>query len=116
MLTWDDGKIRIWSIAAEHLPVSVRFTCDYATSQRGKTVYAVGSSLELGAWNPRHAVALTHLPAQNQWNGSIDVPANQDIQWKCIERNNDLSDAVRWQQGPYVSFTSGTESETRGTF
>ncbi|WP_219096501.1 glucan 1,4-alpha-maltotetraohydrolase domain-containing protein [Pseudomonas sp. UMAB-40] len=116
VLNRDDGKIRIWSIAAEHLPVSVRFTCDYATPQPGKTVYAVGSSLELGAWDPRHAVALNRSPAQNQWSGSIDVPADQGIQWKCIERNNDSSDAVRWQPGPNVSFTSGTESETRGTF
>lgn len=78
--------------------------------------YAVGSSLELGAWDPRDAVALAHRPAQNQWNGSIDVPADQDTLWKCIERNNDASHAVRWQPGPNVSFTSGTESETRGTF
>jgi alpha-amylase len=61
-------------------------------------------------------VALNRSPAQNQWSGSIDVPADQGIQWKCIERNNDSSDAVRWQPGPNVSFTSGTESETRGTF
>jgi alpha-amylase len=116
VLTWDDGKIRIWSIAAEHLPVSVRFTCDYATSLPGKTVYAVGSSLELGAWDPVHAVALTNTSPQNRWSGSIDVPAQQVIQWKCIERNNDSSGTVRWQPGPNVSFTSGTDYETRGTF
>jgi alpha-amylase len=116
VLTWDDGKIRIWSIAAEHLPVSVRFTCDYATSLPGKTVYAVGSSLELGAWDPVHAVALTNTSPQNRWSGSIDVPAQQVIQWKCIERNNDSSGTVRWQPGPNVSFTSGTDHETRGTF
>ncbi|MET0778534.1 MAG: carbohydrate-binding module family 20 domain-containing protein [Pseudomonas mandelii] len=112
----NQAKIRIWSIAAEHRPVSVRFTCDYASSQPGITDYAVGTSLELGAWDTRHAVALAHRPAQNQWNGSIDVPADQDILWKCIERNNNASDAVLWQPGPNVSFTNGTESETRGTF
>jgi Starch binding domain. len=61
-------------------------------------------------------VALTNTPPQNQWSGSIDVPAKQDIQWKCIERSNDSSGAVRWQPGSNVSFTSGTDIETRGTF
>ena len=115
-LTWDNGKIRIWRTTPQQPPVSVQFTCDYAMTYPGQTVYAVGSSLELGAWDPAHAVALTNAPLENQWRGAINLPAKQDIQWKCIVRNNDASGAVRWQPGPNVSFTSGAVSQTRGTF
>jgi alpha-amylase len=115
-LEWDNGKIRLWSSAPEQPPVSVQFTCDYATTYPGQTVYAAGSTLDLGAWDPVHAVALTYKHEANQWSGSIDLPAKQDIQWKCIVRNNDPSGDVRWQPGPNVSFTSDRGVGTRGTF
>lgn len=115
-LTWDDDKIRIWSSPSEQSLVRVQFTCDYASTHPGQTVSVVGSSLELGAWDPRHAVTLTYQPAENQWRGNIDLPAKQDIQWKCIVLNNDSSGAVRWQPGPNISFTSAQSTETRGTF
>ncbi|KAA0959621.1 glucan 1,4-alpha-maltotetraohydrolase domain-containing protein [Pseudomonas sp. ANT_H12B] len=115
-LTWDGGKIRIWTTAPEQPPVSVRFTCDYASTYPGQNVYAAGSSLELGAWDPGHAIALTRNSQENRWIGAIDLPANQGIEWKCIVRSNEPSDPVRWQPGPNVSFISGAVSETRGTF
>jgi alpha-amylase len=76
----------------------------------------VGSSLELGAWDPGHAVALNYKPEENRWTGSIDLPAQQGIEWKCIVRGNDPTSAARWQPGPNVSFTSGAANQTRGTF
>jgi len=115
-LTWDGGKIRIWSTAPEQPPVSVRFTCDFATPLPGQNVYATGASLELGAWDPGHAIALTHNPQANRWTSDIELPVKQGIEWKCIVRSNDPSAAVHWQPGPNVSFTSGAVSETRGAF
>jgi alpha-amylase len=112
----DGGKIRLWSTAPEQPPVRVAFTCDYATTYPGQSVYVVGSSLELGAWDPGHAVALNYKPEENRWTGSIDLPAQQGIEWKCIVRGNDPSSAARWQPGPNVSFTSGAANQTRGTF
>ncbi|MGV8888458.1 MAG: glucan 1,4-alpha-maltotetraohydrolase domain-containing protein [Pseudomonas sp.] len=115
-LAWDDGKIRVWSTAPEHQPVSVHFTCDYATTYPGQKVYAVGSSLELGAWDPGHAIALTYQLHENHWSGSIDLPAKQDIEWKCIVRSDDPSGGVRWQPGPNVSLTSEMGRITGGAF
>lgn len=115
-LTWDNDKIRIWSTPAAQPLIGVHFNCDYAETMFGETVYAVGSSLELGAWDPRHAIALTYNPQESRWTRVIDLPANQSIEWKCIMRNNDTPDIVRWQPGPNVRFTSGAASVTRGTF
>ncbi|WP_419709335.1 glucan 1,4-alpha-maltotetraohydrolase domain-containing protein [Pseudomonas sp. NFX224] len=115
-LAADGDKIRVWSTPAEQSLIGVHFNCDYADTRFGQTVYAVGSSIELGAWDPRHAVALTHNPQENRWTRVIDLPAKQVIEWKCILRNKEPPDAVRWQPGPNVSFTSGEASVTRGTF
>jgi alpha-amylase len=115
-LAADGDKIRVWSTPAEQSLIGVHFNCDYADTRFGQTVYAVGSSIELGAWDPRHAIALTHNPQENRWTRVIDLPAKQVIEWKCILRNKELPDTVRWQPGPNVSFTSGEASVTRGTF
>ncbi|WP_259157556.1 glucan 1,4-alpha-maltotetraohydrolase domain-containing protein [Pseudomonas sp. JAI111] len=115
-LIWDDGKIRLWSTAPEQPAVSVHFTCDYATTYPGQNVYAAGSTLELGAWDPVHAVPLTYNSQSKQWSGVIDLPAKQDIQWKCIVRSNDASGTARWQPGANVSLTSEAGRETRGAF
>jgi alpha-amylase len=115
-LAADGAKIRIWSTPAEQPPIGVHFNCDYAPTAFDQTVYAVGSSLELGAWDPRHAIALTHNPQENRWTRVIELPAHQLVEWKCIMRNSNSPDSVRWQPGPNVSFTSGEASVTRGTF
>ncbi|MNY62418.1 Starch binding domain protein [compost metagenome] len=59
---------------------------------------------------------MTYNPQESRWTRVIDLPANQSIEWKCIMRNNDTPDIVRWQPGPNVRFTSGAASVTRGTF
>ncbi|WP_213941631.1 glucan 1,4-alpha-maltotetraohydrolase domain-containing protein [Pseudomonas sp. dw_612] len=116
VLTWDDGKIRIWSVSAEPAPVSVRFTCNNASTQPGQSVYAVGSSLELGAWDPAHAIRLGNSLQGNRWTGTVDVPAQHVVEWKCIVRDNDSSAVVRWQPDPNVNFTSSAGGETSGSF
>jgi alpha-amylase len=71
----------------------------------------VGSSLELGAWDPRHAVPLEG--SNNRRSSVIQLPAQQQVEWKCMVRRQD-SPEIRWQPGPNVSFTSGTANETTG--
>lgn len=115
-LTSDSGKIRIWSTPPEQSPVTVRFTCANTSPQPGQSVYVAGSSIELGAWDPAHAIRLNNNPQENRWTGAIDLPAQKNIDWKCIVRSDDPSGAVRWQPDPNVNFTSGAVSETRGTF
>jgi alpha-amylase len=59
---------------------------------------------------------LTYNPESKQWSGVIDLPAKQDIQWKCIVRSNDAPGTARWQPGANVSLTSEAGRETRGAF
>ncbi|WP_262136052.1 glucan 1,4-alpha-maltotetraohydrolase domain-containing protein [Pseudomonas sp. Marseille-Q5117] len=113
-LEWDAGAIRIWSVAAHAAPVSLRLNCDNAHPQRDESVYAVGSTLELGAWDPRHALALS--ASDGRWSASIEIPARQAIEWKCIVRSSDPSGVVYWQANPNTSVTTGTVSETTGRF
>ncbi|WP_434624958.1 DUF1921 domain-containing protein [Pseudomonas sp. Z1-29] len=110
-LEWDNGAIRIWSIPAEPPQVSVSFHCDNPGAQHGESVYAVGSSLELGAWDPRHAVPLEG--SNNRRSSVIQLPAQQQVEWKCMVRRQDSAE-IRWQPGPNVSFTSDTAYETTG--
>lgn len=112
-LEWDNGTIRIWSTSAEPPQVSVNFHCDNAGVQPGESAFAVGSSLELGAWDPRHAVPLNG--SNNRWSTVIQVPAQQQLEWKCVVRRQHSSE-IRWQPGANVSFTSGTANETIGRF
>ncbi|MCF4998617.1 DUF1921 domain-containing protein [Pseudomonas syringae] len=110
-LEWDNGAIRIWATAAEPATVKVRFNCDNARPQPGESIFAVGSSLELGVWDPRHAIALT--ANGERWSTVVEMPDSQLIQWKCIARGQS-PDAVRWQADPDVSFSSGPSVETNG--
>jgi alpha-amylase len=112
-LTWDNGDIRIWSTPVQSAAVNISFHCDNANPQSGEGVYAVGSSLELGAWDPLHGIALTS--AGNRWSTNIEVPGQQALEWKCVVRGQNGS-PVYWQPGPNNSFTSGDVSDTAGRF
>jgi alpha-glucosidase len=101
--------------------VSADFTCTNATTTSGQSVYAVGSSSELGAWAPDSAVKLdpTNYPT---WTGTIsNLPPNTTIEWKCIKRQeaNYPSTADQWQPGGNNSIaagSSGTAGTTTGGF
>ena len=66
--------------------VSADFTCTNATTSPGQSIYAVGSSPQLGSWAPDSAVKLdpSNYPT---WTGVIkNLPPNTTIEWKCIKR------------------------------
>ncbi|MBK5512951.1 glucan 1,4-alpha-maltotetraohydrolase domain-containing protein [Pseudomonas sp. TH15] len=116
VLNWDNGDIRIWSTPAQSAAaaaVKVSIRCDNAKPQAGEGVYAVGSSLEFGAWDPQHGIALNSVG--NGWSTSIEVPARQQLEWKCIVRGQNAS-PIYWQSGPNNTFTSGVASDTVGRF
>ncbi len=99
--------------------IPVRFTCHEGHTIHGRSVYVVGEAEEIGsAWNTKHAVKLdpTHYPT---WTGTIDLPANSSIEWKCIIRDENAPFHVhKWGPDPNnVVNTPGSGSHsTTGTF
>ncbi|WP_218191733.1 MULTISPECIES: glucan 1,4-alpha-maltotetraohydrolase domain-containing protein [unclassified Pseudomonas] len=112
-LNWDNGDIRIWSGPVEPATVAVNVHCDNANPQPGESVYAAGSSLEFGAWDPQHAIALTLN--NKRWSTTVEVPGQQQLEWKCIVRGQ-APTAVYWQAGANNAFKSGAVSDTVGRF
>ena len=91
--------------------VTVNFTCNNGTTVSGQNVYAVGSISQLGSWAPAQGFKLnaTNYPS---WKGSITVPANTAVQWKCVKFNG--SSAV-WQGGSNNSFTTPATGSVNAT-
>jgi len=85
--------------------VLMQFTCDHGLTVLGQSVYAVGNIPALGAWDPEKAVKLepTQYP---RWVGTIQLPANTPIEWKCIKRPETAPSPVVWEPGANTAFTS----------
>lgn len=113
-LEWDNAAIRIWSTPVESPTVTVRLNCENASPQADESVYAVGSSLELGAWDPRHAVPM--IAAQNRWSITLQLPARQKLEWKCMMRGQQPASTVRWQTDRNVELNTESQGETSGRF
>lgn len=100
---------------------SATFSCANGTTTPGQSVYAVGSSPQLGGWNVASAVKLspTSYPT---WTGTITaLPPNTTIEWKCVKRqeNGYPATADQWQQGPNSAIAlpnSGSAGLTSGSF
>ncbi|HAS8561947.1 TPA: cyclomaltodextrin glucanotransferase [Vibrio vulnificus] len=94
---------------------SVTFTCYNGYTNLGQSVYAVGSVAQLGNWAASGAVKLD--PAQYPtWSATISVPAAQNIEWKCLKRDetNPALNVV-WQSGANNQL-SNSSSATQGAF
>ncbi|EOA6542892.1 TPA: alpha-amylase family glycosyl hydrolase [Vibrio vulnificus] len=94
---------------------SVTFTCYNGYTNLGQSVYAVGSVAQLGNWAASGAVKLD--PAQYPtWSATISVPAAQNIEWKCLKRDetNPALNVV-WQSGANNQLSSSS-STTQGAF
>lgn len=98
--------------------VTVEFICNNGNTVLGQSVYVVGSIAELGNWDVAQAVKLdpTRYPT---WTGMLSMPADRDIEWKCIKRNEtDPNSGLEWQSGANNSVrtpASGLAS-TSGSF
>ncbi|NMT18517.1 cyclomaltodextrin glucanotransferase, partial [Vibrio parahaemolyticus] len=80
-----------------------------------QSVYAVGSVAQLGNWAASGAVKLD--PAQYPtWSATISVPAAQNIEWKCLKRDEtNPSLNVVWQSGANNQLSSSS-SATQDAF
>ncbi len=97
--------------------VTVNFTCTNGTTYMGQSVYAVGSHASLGSWAPASAVKLnpTSYPT---WTGSLSLPANTSLEWKCLKREEaNPANGVQWQSGANTAYktpASGTGATSAG--
>jgi alpha-amylase len=93
--------------------VEVTFTCENGYTQWGQSVYVIGNQTELGSWNPANAIKLD-ASAYPSWSKAISVPANTNVEWKCLKRNEtNPADGRVWQNGVNNQFNvSETSSQT----
>lgn len=90
--------------------VTVNFTCNNGTTYMGQSVYVTGSVAQLGNWVVASSIKLnpTSYPT---WTGSIKVPANSNIQWKCVKHEEaNAANGVVWQGGSNNVLTTGSTS------
>ncbi|WP_339541702.1 glucan 1,4-alpha-maltotetraohydrolase domain-containing protein [Pseudomonas sp. JAI120] len=111
----DGQRIRSWQAASAPSDTTTTLHCDNVRPGLGQAVYAVGSPIELGAWDPAHAIAL-QPGAANRWSGTVVWPTQQHIEWKCLIRSLSNINEVYWQDGLNNQFTTGAASETAGNF
>lgn len=112
----NNGDIRIWRSAPQAGNVSVQLRCDQGKTQPGERVYAVGSSLELGDWNPARAVRLTDVSQYPLWQGRVDLPEGGHYEWKCIVRSEQNTSQVSWQTGANTVFDAKQGGTSSGSF
>ena len=95
-----DAVVTVELTVTEPKPmVTVSFTCENGQTYLGQSVYVVGSSPELGTWEPENAAKLEPKDYPT-WTGEIDLPANADYEWKCLKREEANPRAgVVWQPG-----------------
>ncbi|MGK7894409.1 MAG: TIM-barrel domain-containing protein [Xenococcus sp. (in: cyanobacteria)] len=104
---------------------SVNFVCENGVTTFGNSIYAVGNINSLGNWNLANAVKLDpniyyDYVTEPVWTGVIkDLPTNTDIEWKCINRNENDPTQVTWQSGDNNQITtanSGYSGHSLGGF
>lgn len=95
--------------------VAVEFTCLNGTTYWGQSVYVVGNQPALGNWAPAAAIKLNPT-AYPSWSGTIELPANSSIEWKCIKREEaSPGQGIVWQGGGNNAFAtpaSGSAAQT----
>jgi len=97
--------------------VETTFTCMQGSTYWGQSVYVVGDKAELGNWNPANAIVLSSA-GYPTWTGTISLPKNTNVEWKCIKRDeSNPSAGLVWQNGANNSFNTGTSNaQTSGSF
>lgn len=95
--------------------VAGQFTCSNGSTYFGQSVYAIGNVPELGNWNIASAIKLdpTNYPT---WSGTIDLPANSSVEWKCLKRDeNNPNAGVVWQSGGNNTIQTGNVGSSVNT-
>lgn len=97
--------------------VAVNFTCQNGTTYMGQSVYITGNHASLGSWSVANAIKL-NPGIYPTWTGSVQLPANTTIEWKCVKRDeNNPGVGIQWQAGNNNSVQTGTSgASTSGGF
>jgi alpha-amylase len=96
--------------------VAVRFTCANGTTYSGQSVYVVGGAAALGNWAVASAVKLSPT-AYPSWTGTVQLPANSSIQWKCVKREEaNPANGVVWQGGSNNTVATGSGTSVSASF
>lgn len=117
-ITFNDSskQYTVTKIIAPTTMVNVSFSCQNGTTYNGQNVYAVGNIAALGNWNTAQAVLLapTSYPT---WTGTISLPANTTVEWKCVKREAaNPANGVQWESGSNTVINTGTSQTTSGAF
>src|SRR5690606_2078164 len=96
--------------------VAVNFTCENGSTYVGQSVYVVGNNAAIGGWSAVNAVKLNSI-SYPTWTGTIQLPANTTIEWKCLKREeNNPAASVEWEAGGNNSVNTGSGANTTGGF
>ena len=93
--------------------VDVSFSCQNGHTQLGTSVYVVGNITELGNWSVKKASQKLDPTSYPTWTGTLDLPANKDLQWKCVKALENSLKITRWQ--PNTDTQSGNNEVSIGT-
>ncbi|GAM83340.1 hypothetical protein ANO11243_013270 [Dothideomycetidae sp. 11243] len=108
-----------WQNPGSGVPTSCSVTFnEIATTSYGENVYLVGSTAQLGSWNPSNAIALSaseYTSSNNLWFVSVSLPVEQTFQYKYIRKESNGN--VVWESDPNRSYTvpsscPATENDT----
>ena len=96
------------------------FTCFNSTTKIGESIYIIGNTPELGNWDTSKAIKLNPVEYPT-WSGYFsNISSNtNNIQWKCIKKNDRSNDVLQWQNGSNNTFNSiarGYGGSVQGSF
>ncbi|MGN6091090.1 MAG: glucan 1,4-alpha-maltotetraohydrolase domain-containing protein [Luteibacter jiangsuensis] len=115
----DGGKVRVWE-SGTVTPVDVNFRCDKGETTKGRSVYVVGGSKELGLWKLEDAVKLE--PAiYPTWKGTVSMAPAFATEWKCVIRDETgtpdaLKATAAWEPGDNNQVTPAVGASAEGSF
>ncbi|MCE3253495.1 MAG: hypothetical protein K0Q67_2515 [Cellvibrio sp.] len=115
-VTTSSSRSAYSSSSSTNASVSVSFTCQNGTTYTGQSVYVVGNIAALGNWTAAAAIKLnpTSYPS---WTGTIQLPANTTVEWKCLKREeNNAAAGVVWESGSNNTINTGSATTTLGSF
>ncbi|EFM08594.1 alpha amylase catalytic region [Paenibacillus curdlanolyticus YK9] len=82
--------------------VAVTFNVSNATTVSGQSVYLVGSTTELGNWDPTKAIGPGSTTNYPTWSFTVNLPAGTAIQFKAIKKSGST---VVWEGGANHTYT-----------
>lgn len=96
--------------------VDIQFQCDKGDTFSGQSVYATGSTAELGSWNRANAVRLSSATYPS-WRKVIPIEINQKVAWRYLKRlESDPDKTVVYEPDPDNTFSSSGPTTVFGSF